>query len=161
MPTLRAPYIFSSSARLPHTPPTLPLSAMSATTTRLAALASQLSSPLAPNPASTAASLARRRKRMAQEQAEADGGDDQPLKGVTVVEMAMVIAAPQACVLMADMGARVIKVEPPKGEITRNEGLRDGVDKRGEPFTAHFETLNRCAPRVAPRALPPPSPSCR
>ena len=93
--------------------------------------------------------------------AAAADGADQPLAGVTVVEMAMVIAAPQACALMADMGARVIKVEPPKGEITRNEGLRDGVDKRGEPFTAHFETLNRCAPRLAPRALPPPSPSCR
>jgi crotonobetainyl-CoA:carnitine CoA-transferase CaiB-like acyl-CoA transferase len=44
------------------------------------------------------------------------------LHGVRVVELSMVLAAPMACALMADMGAVVIKVEPPGGEIWRRDG---------------------------------------
>lgn len=38
-----------------------------------------------------------------------------PLEGVTVLEFATIIAAPFSCSLLADLGARVIKVEPTEG----------------------------------------------
>ena len=43
-----------------------------------------------------------------------------PLDGVTVVDMTEGICGPYASLLMADAGARVIKVEPPEGDYTRN-----------------------------------------
>jgi crotonobetainyl-CoA:carnitine CoA-transferase CaiB-like acyl-CoA transferase len=46
-----------------------------------------------------------------------------PLEGVRVVEMGSVVLAPYAAQLLADMGADVIKIEPPKGDITRNQGF--------------------------------------
>jgi crotonobetainyl-CoA:carnitine CoA-transferase CaiB-like acyl-CoA transferase len=46
-------------------------------------------------------------------QAEADGRP--PFDGITVLEFATIIAAPLAAALLADMGARVIKVEPVEG----------------------------------------------
>ena len=42
-----------------------------------------------------------------------------PLEGVTVLEFATVIAAPLGAALLADLGARVIKVEPPGGDSLR------------------------------------------
>lgn len=46
-----------------------------------------------------------------------------PLTGVKVVEFAMYAAAPWTGRLLADMGAEVIKIEPPKGEPQRMFGL--------------------------------------
>ncbi len=43
-----------------------------------------------------------------------------PLQGVTVVEAATIIAAPFAASLLADLGARVIKFEPPEGDPFRS-----------------------------------------
>ncbi len=45
-----------------------------------------------------------------------------PLAGVTVVEFATIIAVPYACSLLADLGARVIKVETPEGDGLRTMG---------------------------------------
>jgi crotonobetainyl-CoA:carnitine CoA-transferase CaiB-like acyl-CoA transferase len=45
-----------------------------------------------------------------------------PLDGVTVVEFGNLIAAPYAAMLLADMGARVIKVEPTGGDLGRQFG---------------------------------------
>ncbi|MBI2885676.1 MAG: CoA transferase [Chloroflexi bacterium] len=42
-----------------------------------------------------------------------------PLEGITVLEFASIIAGPYSASLMADMGARVIKVEPPEGDHIR------------------------------------------
>lgn len=43
-----------------------------------------------------------------------------PLDGITVVDMTQVIAGPMACMLLSDLGADVIKVEPPDfGDLTR------------------------------------------
>jgi crotonobetainyl-CoA:carnitine CoA-transferase CaiB-like acyl-CoA transferase len=48
-----------------------------------------------------------------------------PLEGVRVVEVAHYVAVPAAGVLLADLGAEVIKVElPPDGEIYRRARLR-------------------------------------
>ena len=47
---------------------------------------------------------------------------DGPLDGFTVVEFGNLIAAPYAGMLLADLGARVIKVEPPTGDLGRQFG---------------------------------------
>ena len=64
------------------------------------------------------------------------------LEGVTVVEMSMVLAAPMACALMADMGATVLKIEPPQGEIWR----RDGPPEQ-------FQQCAQAAVRLCPPSL--------
>ncbi len=46
-----------------------------------------------------------------------------PLRGVTVLEFATVIAAPLGAALLADLGARVIKVEPIGGDPFRGMGI--------------------------------------
>lgn len=43
-----------------------------------------------------------------------------PLAGVKVVELASVVMAPYAAELLGDLGAEVIKVEPPTGELARH-----------------------------------------
>lgn len=45
-----------------------------------------------------------------------------PLSGTLVVEIGNLIAAPYAGMLLADLGARVIKVEPPAGDLSRQFG---------------------------------------
>ncbi len=47
-----------------------------------------------------------------------------PLNGIRVIEVANWLAAPAATRLMADLGADVIKVEPPAGDMLRHFALR-------------------------------------
>jgi len=47
-----------------------------------------------------------------------------PLEGIRVVEVANWLAAPSAAALMTDLGAGVIKVEPPGGDVFRHFNLR-------------------------------------
>ena len=42
-----------------------------------------------------------------------------PLDGVTVLDLCSYLAGPYGCTLLADLGARVIKVESPQGDILR------------------------------------------
>src|SRR5262249_31801686 len=42
-----------------------------------------------------------------------------PLEGITVLELASHYAAPYGVTLLGEMGARVIKVEPPTGDLLR------------------------------------------
>ncbi|WP_095192546.1 CaiB/BaiF CoA-transferase family protein [Pseudomonas sp. Irchel 3A7] len=44
------------------------------------------------------------------------------LDGLTVLDFTQIAAGPTATMLMADMGAKVIKVEPPEGELGRTLG---------------------------------------
>ena len=60
-----------------------------------------------------------------------------PLHGTLVVEFGNLIAAPYAAMLLADLGARVIKVEPPDGDLAR----RFGPFQNGE--SAFFMAMNR------------------
>lgn len=56
-------------------------------------------------------------------------GHSGPLAGIKVLEFSEIIAAPFAGVLLSDMGAQVIKVEPPAGDPWRGFqplGLREG-----------------------------------
>ena len=66
-----------------------------------------------------------------------------PLAGVRVVEIATFVAAPAAGALLADLGAEVIKVEVPDGELIRHTRPRHngfGSDFDGCP---QFEMDNR------------------
>jgi crotonobetainyl-CoA:carnitine CoA-transferase CaiB-like acyl-CoA transferase len=47
-----------------------------------------------------------------------------PLAGITILEVAYFLAGPLAATLLAEMGARVVKVEPPGGEPARRLGLQ-------------------------------------
>lgn len=60
-------------------------------------------------------------------------GSDAPLAGITVVEVGVFMAAPFATMQLADLGARVIKVEPPRtGDPCRTNG--PFVDGESAPF---------------------------
>lgn len=62
----------------------------------------------------------------------------QPLQGITVVSLEQAIAAPYASRHLADLGARVIKVERPKvGDFAR------GYDERVDGLSSHFVWTNR------------------
>jgi crotonobetainyl-CoA:carnitine CoA-transferase CaiB-like acyl-CoA transferase len=66
-----------------------------------------------------------------------------PLEGIKVVELASFVAAPAAGALLADMGAEVIKVEVPQGEVYRHARPRFmGIDS-DFPEAPHFQMDNR------------------
>src|SRR2546428_13720252 len=60
-----------------------------------------------------------------------------PLAGVRVIELANFIAGPLAGTLLADMGADVVKVEPPQGDM----GRATPPIRNGESIS--FVALNR------------------
>jgi len=64
-----------------------------------------------------------------------------PLEGIKVIEVAMWAFVPVAGAILSDMGAAVIKVEPPTGDPIR--GLRTGLTE-GEPTIDYsWESYNR------------------
>ena len=46
-----------------------------------------------------------------------------PLRGVRVVELAGIGPGPHACMILADLGADVIRIETPDGEPNRAIGM--------------------------------------
>ena len=63
---------------------------------------------------------------------------NRPLKGVRVVDLSTVVMAPWASQMLADMGADVIKVEAPGGDLTRQTGAR-----RNAGMASLFLSTNR------------------
>ena len=66
-----------------------------------------------------------------------------PLDGIRVVEVSNWLAAPAAAALMADMGADVIKVEPPTGDVFRGFVLRSLGYNHDFPTNVGFQLDNR------------------
>ncbi|MGH2418052.1 MAG: CaiB/BaiF CoA transferase family protein, partial [Candidatus Limnocylindria bacterium] len=65
-----------------------------------------------------------------------------PLDGIRVIDASRVLAGPFATMLLGDLGADVIKVEPPAGDETRTWGppwWGDPADRR----SAYFAAVNR------------------
>jgi len=67
-----------------------------------------------------------------------------PLSGINVVDLSRILAGPYCTFLMAEMGARVIKVEPPgKGDDAREYGpFREGK-------STYFSSINRGKESIA------------
>ena len=66
-----------------------------------------------------------------------------PLAGVTIVDLSRVLAGPYCTMVLADLGARVIKVESPGGDDARQIG--PFVENR----SAYFLSLNRGKESIA------------
>lgn len=64
-----------------------------------------------------------------------------PLEGIKIVEVAMWAFVPAAAGILSDMGASVIKVEPPTGDPLR--GLSIGGVSSDAPFNVSWENYNR------------------
>lgn len=61
-----------------------------------------------------------------------------PLKGITIVDMSTMLLGPLATLALADLGANVIKVEPPEGDGRRTIG-----PSRHAKMTSQFLNINR------------------
>ncbi|MFT4727678.1 MAG: crotonobetainyl-CoA:carnitine CoA-transferase CaiB-like acyl-CoA transferase [Granulosicoccus sp.] len=62
----------------------------------------------------------------------------QPLSGYTVIEMGTAIQGPAAGVYLSDMGAEVVKIEPPTGDASRfHRGINNNpMETPGSMFIA-------------------------
>jgi CoA:oxalate CoA-transferase len=67
-----------------------------------------------------------------------------PLSGITIIDLSRILAGPYCTLLMAELGARVIKVEPPRqGDDARHYG----PFKNGK--SAYFSSVNRGKESIA------------
>ncbi len=67
-----------------------------------------------------------------------------PLDGIRVVDCSTVLAGPYCTMLLADLGADVVKVEPPEGDATRGWGPPwVGDEAAGTRTAAYFLSVNR------------------
>jgi len=67
-----------------------------------------------------------------------------PLAGIVVCDLSTVLAGPYCSMLLGDLGADVVKVEPPEGDATRRWGppfVVDAEGRRGD--AAYFLSVNR------------------
>ena len=62
------------------------------------------------------------------------------LKGLLILETATVLAGPSVGLFFAEQGARVVKVEPPQGDVTRSWKLP--TEDAESPVSAYFSSVN-------------------
>ena len=67
------------------------------------------------------------------------------LDGLTVIDLTNMLAGPYASMMLADQGARVIKIEPPGGEDSRRIGpfLENAIPPEKGGYGAYFASINR------------------
>jgi hypothetical protein len=87
---------------------------------------------------------------------------DAPLDGLCVLDLSRVLAGPYARMLLADMGADVIKVESPGGDDTRSWGPPFVTGTAGAAESTHFLIRlpgrpGRFSRTIPPAPLAPPS----
>ena len=70
-------------------------------------------------------------------QSTSDTTRNGPLSGITILDLTRVLAGPYCTMILSDLGARIIKVEPPGGDDSRGYG--PWLDQQ----SAYFMSLNR------------------
>lgn len=65
-----------------------------------------------------------------------------PLSDVRVLDLTQALAGPYCTMLLADLGADVIKVEPPAGDMSRTLGPFP-ADRKGCDYGGYFASVNR------------------
>ena len=63
-----------------------------------------------------------------------------PLQGLRVLELASVLAGPQVGQFLAELGAEVLKIEPPAGDVTRT--WRTAAENPDATVSAYFSSAN-------------------
>ena len=61
-----------------------------------------------------------------------------PLEGLLVLDFSQIVAGPLAAMVLGDMGARVVKIEPPQGDASRQLGSRTA-----DGYFGMYESFNR------------------
>ena len=65
-----------------------------------------------------------------------------PLSGIRVIDLTRILAGPFCTLMLADMGAEVIKVEPPKGDPVRGQGaIKQGLSWYFSQFNRNKKSI--------------------
>lgn len=72
----------------------------------------------------------------------ADTATAGPLAGIRVLDLTQALAGPYCTMLLADLGADVVKIEPPSGDMTRFPGPFTAEDTE-QAYGGYFASINR------------------